>query len=59
MFLMTRFAPAVPVEMIVLAEQMSGLVRCVVGYILVKRRTWVRNLTLGAPEKENPPAEEK
>lgn len=58
-FLMTRFAPAVPVEMIVLAEQMSGLVRCVVGYILVKRRTWVRNLTLGASEKENPPAEEK
>lgn len=45
-FLLTHFAPSVPVEMIVFAEQMSGLVRCVVGYILVERRTWVNNLTL-------------
>ncbi len=44
-FLLTHFAPSVPVAMIALAEQMSGLVRCAVGYILVKKKTWVNNLT--------------
>lgn len=44
-FILTRYAPGMPVALIMLAEQMSGLVRCILGYILVKKRIWVNNLT--------------
>ena len=44
-FVLTRFAPSMPVALIMLAEQLSGLIRCVLGYILVKKRIWVNNLT--------------
>ena len=44
-FVLTRFAPSMPVALIMLAEQLSGLIRCALGYILVKKRIWVNNLT--------------
>lgn len=43
-FLLTRFAPGMSVPMILLCEQLSGLIRCAVGFILVKKRIWVNNL---------------
>ncbi len=46
-FILTRFATGMPVALIMLAEQLSGLIRCVLGYILVKKRIWVNNLTVG------------
>ena len=45
-FLLTHFAVGMPVALIMLAEQMSGLVRCIVGFVLVKKRIWVNNLTV-------------
>ncbi len=47
-FVLTRFVPGMPVALIMLAEQLSGLIRCVLGYILVKKRIWVNNLTIGS-----------
>lgn len=44
-FVLTHFALGMPVALVYLAEQLSGLIRCVVGFIMVKRRTWVNNLT--------------
>lgn len=44
-YVLVHFVPSMPVELIMLCEQMSGLVRCVIGFILVKRRSWVNNLT--------------
>ena len=43
-FILTHFAPSVPVEMIMLIEQMSASLRCILGFILVKKRIWVNNL---------------
>ena len=45
-FCLTHFAPAVSVEMIMLIEQLSAIIRCVVGLVLVRKRVWVNNLTL-------------
>lgn len=44
-FVLTRFVPSMPVEMIMLAEQLSGLIRCAIGLVLVRKRVWVNNLT--------------
>lgn len=43
-FCLTHFAPAMSVPAIALAEQLSGLIRCAIGLILVKKRVWVNNL---------------
>ncbi len=43
-YVLTHYVPAMPVAMIMLAEQMSGLIRCAIGYVLVKKRVWVNNL---------------
>ena len=43
-FCLTHFAVGMPVALIMLAEQMSGLIRCALGLILVKKRIWVNNL---------------
>ena len=44
-FVLTHYALAMPVETVYLAEQLSGLIRCAVGFVLVKKRIWVNNLT--------------
>ena len=44
-FVLTHYALAMPVAIVYLAEQLSGLIRCVVGFVLVKKKTWVNNLT--------------
>ncbi len=44
-YILVHFAPNMPVALIMLCEQMSGLVRCAIGLILVRRKTWVNNLT--------------
>ncbi len=44
-FCLIHFAPNMPVELIMLCEQMSGLIRCVIGLIMVRRRSWVQNLS--------------
>lgn len=43
-FVLTRYASWMPVAMIMFCEQMSGLIRCAIGLIMVKRKTWVNNL---------------
>ena len=43
-FCLTHFAVGMPVALIMLAEQMSGIVRCILGFVLVKKRIWVNNL---------------
>lgn len=43
-FCLTHFAIGMPVAMIMLAEQMSGIIRCILGFVLVKKRIWVNNL---------------
>lgn len=43
-FCLTRFAPGMPVAAIMLTEQLSGLIRCAIGLILVRKRVWVNNL---------------
>ena len=45
-YILTHFAPGIPVEMIMLAEQMSGLIRCAIGLVLVRKRVWLNNLTV-------------
>lgn len=44
-FTLTRFAPGVSVVMIMFIEQMSNIVKCTVGFILVRGKKWVNNLT--------------
>lgn len=44
-FVLTHYALAMPVAMVYLMEQLSGLIRCAVGFVLVKKKTWVNNLT--------------
>lgn len=46
-FCLTRYAPGVSVVMIMFIEQMSNILKCIVGYILVKKRKWVNNLVAG------------
>lgn len=43
-FCLTRFAPEMSVPMIMLLEQLSNAIRCVIGYFFVKSRIWVHNL---------------
>lgn len=43
-FTLTHYAPGVSVVMIMLCEQLSNIVKCIVGFILVKNKTWVNNL---------------
>ena len=43
-FSLTHWAPMVPVTMIMLADHLSNAIRCIVGYILIKKRIWVNNL---------------
>ncbi len=45
-FVLTHFVPGLPVVYIVLADQLVNIIKCVVGYVLVKKRTWVKNLVL-------------
>ncbi|MCR4676177.1 MAG: MATE family efflux transporter [Sphaerochaetaceae bacterium] len=42
-FILSRFTEA-PVTLIFLSVQLTGLLKCLVGYILVKKRVWVRNI---------------
>lgn len=44
-YLLVHYAPGMHVALIMLLEQMSGLIRCAIGVLLVKRRSWVNNLT--------------
>lgn len=43
-FLLAHYAPGVSVVMIMLCEQLSNVVKCFVGYILIKKKKWVNNL---------------
>lgn len=43
-FVLTRYAPAVSVPMIMLIEQSTNALRCAVGLWLVHKKIWVRNL---------------
>lgn len=43
-FILTHFVPSMPVAAIMLAEQLSGLIRCAIGLVLVRKRVWVNNL---------------
>lgn len=43
-FTLTHYAPGMSVVLIMLCEQLSNIVKCFVGYILIKKRKWVNNL---------------
>lgn len=43
-FSLTHWAPMVSVTMIMLADHLSNIIRCIVGSILIKKRIWVNNL---------------
>ena len=45
-YILTHYVPGMHVALIMLCEQMSGLIRCAIGLVLVKRKTWVNNLTV-------------
>ncbi len=43
-FSLTHWAPMVSVTMIMLADHLSNIIRCIVGSVLIKKRIWVNNL---------------
>lgn len=43
-FCLARFVPTLSVPMIMLIEQLSNVIKCVIGSILLKKRIWVNNL---------------
>lgn len=43
-FTLARYAPGISVVWIMFIEQMSNIVKCIVGYVLVKKKKWVNNL---------------
>lgn len=43
-FVLARFVPEMPVVYIALADQLVNIIKCVVGYVLVKKKTWVNVL---------------
>lgn len=52
-FCMTRFAPTLSVPIIMLIEQLSNIIKCVIGSILIKKRIWVNNLVADSKTDAN------
>ena len=42
-FALTRFT-AIPVQLVYLLAELSNLIKCIVGYVLVKRGVWIKNI---------------
>ena len=42
-FLLARFT-AIPVQLVYLLAELSNLIKCIVGYVLVKRGVWIKNI---------------
>lgn len=43
-FILTHYVPQMSVVMIMLCEQMSNIFKCIVGFVMVKKKKWVNNL---------------
>ncbi len=52
-FCLARFAPGLSVPIIMLIEQLSNVLKCIVGSILLKKRIWVNNLVADNRTDEN------
>ena len=42
-FALARFT-AIPVQLVYLLAELSNLIKCIVGYVLVKRGVWIKNI---------------
>ena len=42
-FALARFT-AIPVQLVYLLAELSNIIKCIVGYVLVKRGVWIKNI---------------